>query len=198
MKITAIKAQLKNPDRVSIFVDSKYSFSLTLDQLLSEKLNKDKEVDENDIRKYKKLSDEGKLKSKVLDWLMRRPHSVREYRDYMYRKKADKDLTEALLEEFKKKDYLNDENFTRWFVENRVRKNKSKREIEAELRSKGVSQVIVQKVATELALSNSEKESLTELVKKLQRRSKYQDKIKLKQYLTSKGFSYSDIKEIVD
>ena len=34
MKITAIKAQVKNPERVSIFVDDKYSFSLSLDELV--------------------------------------------------------------------------------------------------------------------------------------------------------------------
>jgi hypothetical protein len=35
MKITAIKQQVKNPERVSIFVDGKYEFSLSLDELAS-------------------------------------------------------------------------------------------------------------------------------------------------------------------
>lgn len=198
MRITAIKAQIKSPDRVSIFVDGKYSFSLSLDQLLAEKLKKDLEVEEQDITRLKKLSEEGKLKAKVLEWLMRRPHSVREYRDYMYRKKAENDLTEGWLEEFTTKEYLNDDKFARWFAENRVRKNKSKREIEAELTSKGVPRVTIQKIVTDLNLETTEKEALTELVNKLRKRTRYSDDRKLKQYLITKGFKYSDIKEVVD
>jgi hypothetical protein len=33
MKITAIKQQVKNPERVSVFIDEKYEFSLSLDEL---------------------------------------------------------------------------------------------------------------------------------------------------------------------
>lgn len=198
MKVTALKAQVKNADRVSVFVDGKYSFSLTLDQLLLEKLKKDHEIDEVRIKQLKKLSDEGKLKARAMEWLMGRPHSEREFRDYMFRKKADKDLIESWTEEFKDKKLINDYQFGLWFAENRLRKNKSKREIEAELRYKGVSPVTIQNIVTELNLLENEKEALKELVSKLRKRARYSDEIKLKRYLTSKGFKYSDIKEVLE
>ncbi len=193
MKITAIKAQVKSEDRVSIFIDGKYSFSLNLDQLLQEKIKKGDEVDEVRINQLKKLSDEGKLKQKVLEWLLNRPHSERELRDYLYRKKADKDLIEAIVMEFRDKKYLNDENFARWFVDLRRRKNKSTREITAELRSKGISPVTIQNILKDE--DNNDDEALKELVNKLRNRTRYQDENKLKSYLVSKGFSYSDIKK---
>ncbi len=198
MKITSLKSQVKNPDRVSVFVDNKYSFSLTFDQMLEQKLKKDIELDQTDINRLKKLSDEGKLKARALEWLMGRPHSEREFRDYMFRKKADKDLTQAWLEEFRQKNYLNDENFARWFAENRMRKNKSKREIEAELISKGIPQVTIQNTVTDLKIDSLEKEALQELVNKLRKRTRYSDETKLKKYLVSKGFNYSDIKVALD
>lgn len=193
MKITAIKAQVKSEDRVSIFVDGKYSFSLNLDQLLQEKIKKNDEIDEHRIKQLKKLSDEGKLKQKALEWIMGRPHSERELRDYLYRKKAEKDLIESIVEEFREKKYLNDEAFATWFVELRRRKNKSTREISSELRGKGVSAVIVQRVIDDD--EKTDKESLKLLFTKLSTRSRYKDQNKLKAYLVSKGFSYSDIKE---
>jgi regulatory protein len=193
MKITAIKAQIKSDERVSVFVDGKYSFSLNLDQLLQEKIKKNDEIDEIKIKQLKKLSDEGKLKQRALEWLMGRPHSERELRDYLYRKKADKDLIDNIIDEFIEKKYLNDENFARWFVELRRRKNKSTREITSELRSKGVSQVIVQTVISED--EKTDMESLKLLVIKLSSRSRYKDENKLKTYLASKGFNYSDIKD---
>ena len=78
MKITAIKAQVKNPERVSIFVDDKYSFSLSLDELVKYKIKNGAELDKADIKKYKKLSDDGKLRARSLEWLLNRPHSIRE------------------------------------------------------------------------------------------------------------------------
>jgi len=206
MKITAIKQQIRNLDRVSVFVDGKYSFSLNLDQLLQEKLKKDLELDENQIKSFKKLSDEGKLKQRALEWLMGRPHSIRELGDYLYKKQAEKDLIDAWVEEFTTKNYLNDEEFARWFADGRRRKNKSSRAISFELFSKGISAAIVQIVISELeekddtkkSEQKSEQEALAELIVKLRNRSRYQDQKKLIAYLISKGFRYSDIKEALD
>jgi regulatory protein len=193
--ITAIKAQVKSDERVSIFIDGKYSFSLNLDQLLQEKIKKNDEIDEQRIKQLKKLSDEGKLKQKALEWIMGRPHSERELRDYLYRKKAEKDLIESIIEEFREKKYLNDEAFASWFVELRRRKNKSSREISSELKSKGISSEIVQTVLAED--EKLDKEALRLLIRKLKNRTRYQDENKLKAYLISKGFSYSEIKEAI-
>jgi regulatory protein len=121
MKITQLKQQIKDTERVSIFVDEKYSFSLTLDQVLQEKLKKGVDIDVEQLEHFKKLSGEGKLRSRALEWLMGRPHSERELRDYLYRKKAEKEQVEVLVTEFLSKNYLNDENFARWFAEGRLR-----------------------------------------------------------------------------
>jgi regulatory protein len=199
MKITAIKAQVKSDSRVSVFLDGKYSFSLTLDQLLDLKLKKGLEVDDGQAKQFKKLSDEGKLKQRALEWLMGRPHSTREFRDYLYRKQAEKDLIEAWAEEFTAKGYLNDADFARWFADVRRRKNKSARAITAELFSKGVAPATIQNIISELEISDdskkSETEALNDLMTKLKGRSRYQDQQKLIAYLISKGFKYSDIKE---
>ena len=203
MKITAIKAQAKNPERVSIFVDNTYSFSLTLDQLLQEKLKKGEELDAPAIKRLKKLSDDGKLKQRALDWLLTRSHSTRELRDYLYRKKIDQELIEQWVEEFTAKGYLDDERFARWFAENRRRKNKSDRAITAELYGKGISPVTIKDVVTNLegessANSDSEKEALIKLVNKLSTRPRYSDRQKLMQHLVSKGFSYQLVKDVLD
>jgi regulatory protein len=199
VNITTIRAQIKNADRVSLFVDGKYMCSLTLDQLLEQKLKKGEEVDESRVKQLKKLSDEGKLKARTLEWLIGRPHSTREFRDYLYRKKADEDLIEAWTEEFTTKKYLDDTEFARWFVDNRRRKNKSTRAITAELHTKGIPAVTIQKIVTELenktqTNEKSEKEALDILLSKLRNRPRYQDELKLKRYLISKGFTYADIK----
>jgi hypothetical protein len=97
MKITSIKQQVKNPERVSIFVDNKYEFSLSLDELVKYKLKNNDELTAADVKKYKKISADGKLRGRSLEWLMNRPHSEREFRDYLYRKKAEPDQIDGLV-----------------------------------------------------------------------------------------------------
>jgi regulatory protein len=203
MKITAIKAQLKNENRVSIFVDGVYSFSLNLDQLLTEKLKKNDELDENRVKQLKKLSEEGKLKQKTMEWLMGRPHSTREFREYLYKKQASKELIDAWVDEFTEKNYLNDEQFARWFAENRRRKNKSNRAITAELYAKGIPSVTIKSIVTSLDNDSdkdekSEERALNDLVNKLRNRPRYQDERKLITYLLGKGFSYDAIKQTLN
>lgn len=192
MKITALKAQIKNPERVSIFVDGKYSFSLTVNEVISQKLKRDLEVTDLEVIAFKKLSSDGKIKARAYEWLLNRPHSTRELKDYFYRKKVDLDLQARLVAEFTKKQVLNNDRFADWSAERLTRKNKSFRAISNELRSKGVDQVTIQSIASRQG--NNDKQALQHLIAKLKSRPKYIDQKKLIAHLLSKGFSYSDVK----
>lgn len=194
MKITAIKQQVKNPERVSIFVDEKYSFSLSLSELVDQKLKKGLELSDADIKRLKKLSEDGKLKIKTLNWLLMRPHSEREFKDYLKRKKADPELIDSWILEFRQRRYLDDEAFAKWFSENRQRKNKSNRAIKSELFSKGVDREVIDSVLDVEEIS--EQQRLKELIDKKQKASRYKDDpLKLAKYLVSQGFNYYLVKE---
>ena len=65
MKITALKAQVKNANRVSIFVDERYSFSLSIADVINFNIKKDLEVSNIDIAAYKKLSSDGKIRARA-------------------------------------------------------------------------------------------------------------------------------------
>lgn len=194
MKITAIRSQVKNPQRVSIFVDGKYGFSLSLDELVAQKLKNGQVVDAAELKRYKKLSEDGKLRTRSLEWLLGRPHSIREFKDYLYRKKAEPELSENLINEFSQKGYLDDAKFAQWFAELQSRRNKSNRQVRAELFKKGVSRQIVEEILQEN--DDDELERLKALATKKMRSSRYKnDPLKLKQYLARQGFSYDDINE---
>jgi len=192
--ITSIKQQIKNPERVSIFVDERYSFSLTLDEVIKYKIKKDLRLTEGDVKKFKMLSEDGKLRARSLEWLLNRPHSTREFRDYLYKKKAEADLTDKLIEEFAQKGYLDDAKFAAWFIELRQRKNRSPRAIRAELMQKGISGELLNDAMSSDQIN--EREALKDLIAKKKNLSKYKnDPQKLKQYLASRGFGYDIINE---
>lgn len=175
-------------------MDGKYSFSLSLDELVSQKLKSSDEIDSVRLRQLKKLSEDGKLRQRALEWLLNRPHSTREFKDYMYRKKADPKLTESLIEEFGQKSYLNDVNFGVWLVELRQRAGKSNRAITAELFKKGLSR---EDVGTAMeGQKDSELERLKLLIAKKSQLPRYQaDPQKLAKYLVTQGFDWQLVKQ---
>jgi len=194
MKITSIRQQVKNTERVSVFVDGKYEFSLSLDELVKYKLKNGQEFDKAELKKYKKVSEDGKLRIRSLEWLMNRPHSEREFRDYLYRKKAEPEQIDSLVEEFTKKGYLDNAKFAAWFTELQARRGKSDRAIRAELFKKGIGRETADETVHENA--GDEVERLKSMIEKKRKLSRYKnDPQKLMQYLVGKGFSWQLVKE---
>ena len=195
MKITGIKQQVKNAERVSIFVDGKYTFSLHLNELIEEKLKIGQEIQEEDIKRLKKLSEDGKLRARTLEWVLVRPRSVRECRDYLYRKKADPDFSESLMKDFKKRGYLDDVVFAKWLTDMRRRGGKSDRAIQNELMKKGVTREVMHEAMPKD--EEDERMRLRAVYEKKQRLTRYKnDPVKFKQFLLRQGFSYEDIKQL--
>jgi regulatory protein len=197
MKITAIKQQIKNPERVSIFVDGKYEFSLSLDELITHKLKNGDELDAGDVKRFKRISADGKLRGRALEWLMNRPHSEREFRDYLYRKKAEPEQIENFVNEFTQKGYLDNAKFAVWFTELQARRGKSDRAIKSELFGKGIGREVADEVLETGA--GEEAERLKAIIEKKIKLSRYKnDKSKLAKYLTSQGFSWQLVKQELD
>lgn len=195
MKITSIKQQVKNPERASVFLDGKYSFSLSLNELVAEKLKIGQEINEVEYKRLKKMSDDGKIRGRALEWVMSRPRSLREFRDYMFRKQADADLAERLQDEFLGRGYLDEQKFAEWLIDVRRRGGKSERAIKAELARKGISREVASEATED---DGDELARLRELASKKQKIARYKsDPQKLMQYLARQGFSYDDIKSVL-
>ncbi len=196
MNITAIKQQLKIPDRYSIFVDGKYSFSLSAQALLDAKIINGQALTADDVAHYKKLAGEDKAYGLALAYVARRMRSEGELRDYFRRKQYDVELAEALLARLKLAHFVDDYEFaTRWVENRRLLKATSTRRLKLELQQKKVSNDIIQMVLTED--ETDERQVLRELIEKKQKQSRYQDSQKLIAYLARQGFKYDDIKSVL-
>lgn len=191
-KITAIEKQ-KDRDRVSIFVDGKYSFSLTLNQYVElGTLKKASDITKEDINRYKGLSDYGKKLENSISWALRRPHSQRELENYLYRKKIEGEEKDKIITYLIDKKYIDDEQFTSFWVESRMRAKKpSKRALSNELRLKGISDSNIKKALDEHSFNDED--MIKEIIEKKTKLTKYKDPEKLKSYLARQGFSYDII-----
>ena len=193
--ITDLKQGVKNPNRVNVFVDDKFSFSLDLAQIVDFKLKVGMEITKEQREEFKKASEFGKLYQRALEWTLTRPRSEKELNDYLFKKvfekKLDKDYIGSIVERLKNKKYLDDKKFAEWYVENRfVKKGISQKRLRMELVKKGVSTEIIEKVLCE---RNDEEEILKIIAKK---RAKYDDE-ELTQYLCRQGFDYQLAQSLV-
>jgi regulatory protein len=218
MKITKIQQQVKRSDRYSIYIDDVYSFSLSDYQLVGSGLHTGKEFTADELDTFLQESNYGKAYERALNYVMIRPRSEREIKDYltrtflypkprMYKTKTGEtrikkqevhkentvQMIDRIMSRLQEKGYINDESFARAWVNSRqLTKKSSKRKLEQELMAKGVNS---ETIALSLQGQNElEKENLKELVAKKQRLTKYQDRTKLTQYLLRQGFNYEDIK----
>lgn len=193
MKVTAIKTQVKRAGRYSIFVDDAYSFSLSDMALLDSKLVVGQELTPEQVNDYKQLSDDDKLYGRVLQYIALRPRSEWEIKTYMERKKASPALASSILNKLSISGYIDDRKFAEAFVRDRqLLKPTSRRKLQLELRKKNVPTTIIEEVIAEEGGQDST--ALHEIIFRKRRQSKYQDDLKLMQYLSRQGFGYGDIK----
>jgi regulatory protein len=194
LKITKISAQQKNHDRVNVFIDGKYELSLTLNEIIDHKVKVGLELDKASLKALHKISTDGKLKARTLEWLLSRPRSRLELQTYLFKKGLDKDQITAFCDYFAAKNYQNDETFAKWWVGQRIAKNKSDLSIKTELKQKGINSELI---ANSLQLEQNNKQRLKNLIISKKLTTKYPDKQKLIQYLAGKGFGYSDIVDVL-
>lgn len=195
LRITDIRQGVKNPNRVNVFVNGKYAFSLDIAQVVDLKIKVGLEISEEKIEDYKKASEFGKLYQRALEWVLMRPRSEKEVYDYLYKKvyekKIDKKSISVIVCRLRDKNYIDDEKFAKYYVENRfAKKGISRKRLKMELMKKGVETEIIERV---LDGRNDEEEILKIIVK---RRAKYDDE-KLISYLCRQGFPYQLAQNLV-
>ena len=204
MKITAISPQQKDINRVNVFIDGKYSFSLDISQVTELKVKVGQECSEADLAIFEQESQFGKIYCRSVEYCLMRLHSAREVRNYLYKKTRSSriktgelkpgvspEVTNRVFERLVKKGYVDDVKFTKYWVDNRsLNKGASARKLIAELRLKGVNDLIINQ-----ALANTERNDNDEMQKIIaKKRSHYPDNQKFATYLLRLGFNYDDIK----
>lgn len=193
MKITAIKQQVKRQDRYSIYVDDKYLFSFSENELINSGLRKGQELTEQELLGLKDQAVLDKAYDRTLNLISHRPRSEWELRDYLKRKDYDEDVITQTLNRLSERGYVNDLDFAqRWVATRRLLKSTSKRRLSQELRQKRISDDVISEVLE--ADETDEPQVLRELVERKRKQTKYQDDLKLMQYLSRQGFNYDDIK----
>jgi regulatory protein len=195
-QITDIQVQKNHADRFSIYVDGKYAFPFSANDLLTWGLYKGQEVTEQELVNLQSGAGAAKAYDQVLNLLALRKRSQKEVRDYLKRKNYEPEAIDRTLRRLVDGGFLDDLEFAQsWIRDRNALKPRSSRKLEAELRAKGIDAGVISAALHEQD-PEAELWAVQAVIKK--KLTQYPDQRKLIEYLQRQGFSYSLIKRALE
>jgi len=192
----------KDDENVIVYLDNQEKLFLSYEVFLKNRLKKDMEISGDGFSFLIRENQKYFIKKKAFDLLGRRQHSYNELKMKLLGKKYDKELIVEVLDNLREKEYLDDYEFGKQYVEEKIRtKSWGRNKLKAELFKKGISAEAAGRIIEELDLSPVE--SALSLAKKklriLSNRNfeKREISTRLYSYLYSKGYDYDTIKEVM-
>lgn len=103
LKVTELRPAIVDGNRVNIFVNDKFEFSLTVAQVVEFKVKAGMEISDEKLQELKHASEFGKLYQRALEKALSRPHSKKEMRDYLLKKRLKRMTENKIAIENRKK-----------------------------------------------------------------------------------------------
>lgn len=204
-RITDIKPQKfsKGGPRFNIFIDEKFAFGLPAETLVKAGLKIDQDISPSEIDKLIKENDFIRVYDLALKFLSFRPRSEKELNDWFSRKQIGEETKKMADQKLKKYGYVNDEEFAKWWIEQRMEfKASGKKLLRMELKQKGIPEEIITRLLDGYIAKNTEIELARKVVEKkmkiLKGLSKQEIRQKLTQALARRGFSWEVTKQVID
>jgi len=143
-----------------------------------------------------------KAKDAAYNYLSYRARSVKEVRDKLVQKEFAEEIIEQVVDDLQRQKLLNDQEFTRRFVEARLGRANGSRKLAQELRRKGIETEIIDEVLGEFAATlDSEERAMGLLGKQAWRyRGLERDKAKRRMlgFLARRGYDAQMARSAVD
>lgn len=119
MKI--IKYVKKNNNNYDIYLDNDKKITINEDIILKHKLLFKKEIDDKLLKELTKDNDDYDIYNKCIKYIGIRLRSTNEIKEYMKRKNIENILIEETIEKLTKNKLLNDETFTKAFINDKLK-----------------------------------------------------------------------------
>jgi regulatory protein len=194
--ITAITNQKRNVERVNIFLDGRYAFSMTLTAAAN--LTVGQTLTEQQQANLEREAELSKAVEKAVRFVSYRPRSETELRQHLRRKQLDDALIEEVIARLRRYNYLNDDEFAAYWVEQRETfKPRSPMALRQELRQKGVDSETIDRAVDDIDELDAARRAAEKRLNQLARLPYDQFRAKLGGYLQRRGFSYGVIREVI-
>jgi regulatory protein len=182
--VTTLEIQKKNKERVNVYLDGEYAFSVDL--MTAARLHKGQQLTDDEIALLK----DGDSLSRAVD---------RAVRFLASEKKTPEDVIEAAIEHLSNMGYLDDGAFANYWVENRSTfKPLSPRALRYELRQKGVSNSDIEAALGDLDVNDAAYRAARSQVRSQRRKTRDVFRAKMSAFLQRRGFDFDVIHTVVE
>ncbi|MBO4323263.1 MAG: RecX family transcriptional regulator [Clostridia bacterium] len=194
-RITEIKAQVKTPTRCNIYLDGAYYCALELETVMKNRLKAGVDIEEEELDRLQAESETSRALDKTLNFISRSKKTKKQVQVYLKQKGYTDTTISKVLEKTDGYGFTDDSDYAKDYAKSYSLK-KGKRLIEAELKSKGVSERDIDE-----ALEGTSEEEGAKLVAEKYLKNKPKERVtalKCYKYLLGKGFSYDTAKAAVE
>jgi regulatory protein len=199
-RITALKVQEHNNQRVNVFIDNEFAFGLS--RITAGWLYVGQELSNTKIAQLQAEDAQEVALQRALHFLEYRQRSLSEVRRNLEKHATPPEVIEIVLERLVSRGYIDDARFAENWIENRnTFRPRSKRALAVELRQRGLEQETIQDALEGLDEAQEENLAYQAAQKQLRKltgveRNEY--KRKLGSFLARRGFGYDVIRSVVE
>jgi regulatory protein len=195
-RVTALEPQKRSKDRVNVYLDGEYAFSLAT--IVATKLRTGTWLTDEDIADLQVEDGLERAHGRALDYLSYRPRSTSELRRYL----SDKDYPETVVNEeidrLERAGLVDDVEFARYWLDNRARfRPRGKRMLRYELSRKGIPSRIIDEVLEEYDEAAAIEKAAQGQARRLKHLPPDKFRHRLFERLARRGFSYDLIQETI-
>lgn len=203
--ITKIEIGKRNKERVNIYIDDEFAFSLSAEIVYKENLAPKQVIDVEKLTRLAREDEFMKCKSSALKIVERSYRTEKEIFNKLITKEYSKESINRTIEFLREYNLINDRNYVKMYVKDKL-KSQGKNKIKYNLKRKGISDELIIEELSKIDDEDSKNGAIILAQKKyneLKRRESDQYKLsqKLYRFLISKGYNYdlaSDVmKEVV-
>lgn len=196
-KITGLKVQQKNHQRVNIYLDDEFSFGLS--RILAAWLYVGQELSDEKIAQLQDEDASEMAYQRSLHFISYRPRSTTEVRKYLVEHQIPEEKIDAVLDRLKNNGLLDDNQFAETWVENRSEfRPRSRRALAYELRMHGLDDQIIQETLENVDEEAMAYQAALKKSRNLENLEWQEFRKKLSGYLARRGFGYDIIQPVVN
>ncbi|MGB1253612.1 MAG: RecX family transcriptional regulator [Candidatus Promineifilaceae bacterium] len=196
-KITSLKQQQRNKERISVFLDDEFAFGLPM--IVAAELRLGQTLSEEKIKDLLERATVEAAKSRALNFISYRPRSSAEIRRNLAKKAFEEPAIEQAIAFLKRIDMLDDLKFAEYWIDQRESfKPRSEMALRMELRQKGIAREIIDEALGAVDEEVSARRAAEKRLSRLEHLPKDQFRLKMMRHLQSRGFRYGIIREVTD
>jgi regulatory protein len=196
-KITALKVQKRNTQRINIYLDGEFAFGLS--RITAAWLRVGQELSAEKVTSLLAEDAHEVAYQQAVHFLDYRPRSSVEVRRNLEKHGIPEDVIDSVIQRLEGSSLLNDARFAELWVENRSDfRPRSRRALTVELRQRGVDRQVIEQALEDLDEEALAYQAALKQVRKLHNLEALEFRRKLAGFLARRGFGYEVIKPVVD